>query len=326
MNFWQINNISLTAEIKKKNVYHDRPRFGATSLPPKSSLPFLLLHSRASPSSLDRLSSDSIPLHQAIRNSNVDTAALLLDFGADIDARDESGRTALFDTLNIPDIRGAALLLKNGIDISSCDLKGNNVLHEAARKGAVEHASRFVDRGIDVRIPNNEGLTPLHLASRYGHLEIAMLLLRKGAAVNDCDSMGWTPLMYAVSAGKTQSAPMLLDTGADVNVMGLVGQKISPVPEGEAGHHPVLLLPDADRSDPDNIVIMVKTSSNQSEIARLEQGTETNQRSSGFNTPLKIVVEAGHAEIVRLLIDHGADTEHLRLPLTVAAEKGLLRP
>lgn len=318
---------SVVKELLDLGVNPNARKFGSSAITVASrrghkSVVRLLLHSRASPSSLDGWPSNSIPLHQAIRNGNVDTAALLLDFGADIDARDESGRTALFETLNIPDIRGAALLLKDGIDISCCDLKGNNVLHEAARKGAVEHASRFVDRGIDVKTPNKEGLTPLHLASRYGHLEIAMLLLRKDAAVDDCDSMGWTPLMYAVSAGKTQSAPMLPDTGADVNVMGLVGQKSSPVPAGEVGHHWVLQSPDADKSD--NNVILETTSSNQSEVARLEQGTETNQRSSGFNTPLKIVVEGSHAKIVRLLIDHGADTEHLRLPLTVAAEKGLL--
>lgn len=318
---------SVVKELLDLGVNPNARKFGSSAITVASrrghkSVVRLLLDRRVSPSSLDRWPSDSIPLHQAIRNGNVDTAALLLDFGADIDARDESGRTALFETLNIPDIRGAALLLKNGIDISCCDLKGDNVLHEAARKGAVEHASRFVDRGIDVNIPNKEGLTSLHLASRYGHLEIAMLLLRKGAAVDYCDSMGWTPLMYAVSGGNTQSIPMLPDSGADVNVMGL-SQKRSLVPAGEAGSHWVLRPPDADRSDEN--VILVKTS-NESEIVRLEEGTEINQRSSNLNTPLTLAVEASHAEIVRLLIHHGADTNHLRLPPTVSAENGLPRP
>lgn len=128
--------------------------------------------------------------------------------------------------------------------------------------------------------------------------------------------------MYAVSGGSTQSVPMLPDSGADVNVMRL-SQKRSLVPAGEAGCHWVLRPPDADRSH--NNVILLKTS-NQSEIVRLEQGTEINQRSSDLNTPLTLVVEASHAETVRLLIRHGADTNHSRLPLTVAAGNGLPRP
>lgn len=185
---------SVVKELLDLGVDPNAGKFGSSAITVASrrghkSVVRLLLDRGVSPSSLDGWLSDSIPLHHAIRNGNVDTAALLLDFGADIDARDKSGRTALFETLNLPDVRGAALLLKNGIDISCCDLKGDNVLHEAARKGAVEHASSFVDRGIDVKIPNKEGLTPLHLASQYGHLEISMLLLRKGAAANDWGSM-----------------------------------------------------------------------------------------------------------------------------------------
>lgn len=128
--------------------------------------------------------------------------------------------------------------------------------------------------------------------------------------------------MYAVSGGSTQSVPMLPDSGADVNVMRL-SQKRSLVPAGDAGCHCVLRSTDAGRSD-DN-VILVKTS-NESEIVRLEQGTEINQRSSNLNTPLTLAVEANHAEIVRLLIHHGADTNYLRLPPTVSAENGLPRP
>ena len=164
----------------------------------------LLLDGEASPSYPDGLTSENIPLHQAIRHGHVDTASLLLDFGANIQTRDNSGRTALFETLHAQDIRGAALLFKNGIDMSCQDFMGENVLHEAARSGAVEHASRFVDQGIATHILNKEGLAPLHLAAQNGHYELAKLLIRTGAAVDQRDSDGQTPLMYAVRAGNTQ--------------------------------------------------------------------------------------------------------------------------
>ena len=184
----------------------------------------LLLKKEASVSCDDGLPSDSIPLHQAIRNGHVEIAALLLDCGANVQTRDILDRTALFEALSAPDIRGAVVLLMNGSDISCCDSMGNTILHEAARRGSVELASRFVDRGAGVTIPNKEGLTPLHLAARHGHLEIAALLLQIGATVDARDSTGSTPLMLAASAGNTHLCRVLLEFGAYVDEV-KVGQK-----------------------------------------------------------------------------------------------------
>ena len=55
----------------------------------------LLLKSGANPSCRDHSPSKHIPLHQAIRHGHVETAALLLDYDANLDIRDELGRTAL---------------------------------------------------------------------------------------------------------------------------------------------------------------------------------------------------------------------------------------
>ena len=78
----------------------------------------LLLKTNRRPSYEDSLPKESIPLYQAIKNSHVDIAKLLLDFEANIQAYENLGRTALFETLDAPDIRGAVLLLKNDIDMS----------------------------------------------------------------------------------------------------------------------------------------------------------------------------------------------------------------
>lgn len=163
---------------------------------------------------------DSVPLHQAIRNGHVNIAALLLDSGANIQTRDNCGRTALFEALNTPDVRGAALLLTNGIDISCHDFMGDTVPHEAARRGALEHNSLFIDQGIEMVIANKEGLTPLHLAARHGSYGVVNLLVRKGTAVDNCDSTGQTPLMYAASVRHSELCEMLLRLGASINLMG----------------------------------------------------------------------------------------------------------
>ena len=135
----------------------------------------MLLEKGANPSYLGASPDDSsIPLHQAIRHGHFDVAALLLDYGADIEARDERRRTALFETLNTADTRGAALaalLLNFGIDISSRDTMGNGILYVAAEIGAFEHASRFVDRG-----SNRSQTLVLHTAGAR-HTKIFSLLV-----------------------------------------------------------------------------------------------------------------------------------------------------
>ena len=243
----------------------------------------LLLENEASVSYNDGLPSASIPLHQAVRNGHVGIAALLLDFGASIQTRDQLNRTALFETLSTPDIRGAALLLKNGIDISCCDSWGNTVLHEAARRGSVEHALRFIDRGFDVTIPNREGLTPSHLAARHGHLEVAALLLRKGATVDARDVAGWAPLIHAITTGNTQLCKILLDSGAYVS------------------HHQV-------QQSPSDIM--------------LEKRTDLIERIKTLHTPFSLEVEAESTAVPESSIKHEADMNHLRTALLCAAEAG----
>ena len=264
--------------------------------------------------SVDGGPSDSIPLHQAIKSGHVETAALLLDLGANIQTCDRLNRTALFETLGTSDTRGAALLLKNGIDISCPDSMGNTVLHEAARRGSVEHAVRFVDRGVDVTIPNKEGLTPLHLAARHGHLELADLLLQKGATVDARDSTGYTPLMLAASAGNTHLCKILLDSGAYIHEV-KVGQRTPLYPAEGTIHHqnqksPVDIMPEQG-TDP----IEHNSTSKTSHTLAVEAETTAVPESSitrgavmdHLKTALLCAAEAGHAEIQKLLLEYGAE-------------------
>lgn len=285
----------------------------------------LLLKAGASPSTAELSSSDRIPLHQAIRNNHVDVAALLLSYGADIEARDSLGRTAIFETLDTPDVRGAALLLKNGIDISCLDDMGDNLLHEAARTGAFEHASSFVDRGIAMSIPNKKGLTPLHLAARHGHsagdgsYEIASLLVREGATINHRDCTGQTPLMYAVSAGNPQLCRMLLEHGASVDTMEVIPE-IPPSSAEETGDHRTLQST-VDYSS--NINVGTPPLADQSESAGLEQGADIQERGSSSKiTPLILAAKAGHTDILQLLLDCGRGANGSKEALIFAAEAG----
>ena len=275
----------------------------------------LLLNEKASASHNDSLPTDYIPLHQAIRNLHMEIAALLLRLGANIDARDDLGRTALSETLGTPDLRGAALLLKNGTDISLQDFKGNNILHEAARRGAVEHALRFVDRGIDIFIPNKDGLTALHLAAWWGHYEIAHLLVEKSADVKDYGSSGWAspPLPKYAGLLGNQQLSMVADEAK-------IRQEISSISKQEAIHHQNLRSPGDYRSY--SKVRLSTLTPGASKISQFEQNTEINKDSGLSTTPLMLAAAAGHIRILELLLYRRKAIEELKVAIELAKEAG----
>jgi len=76
-------------------------------------------------------------LHMAARRGNVAVAEALLEYGANIEARDSLGETPLRRAVNCGKIEAAALLLAHGADVRSKDSKGKSV-REAARTDAMK--------------------------------------------------------------------------------------------------------------------------------------------------------------------------------------------
>ena len=157
----------------------------------------MLLKAGASFNCNEHAISDDIPLHQAIKYGRINkygrlgVAELLLDWGANIQARDNLKRNALFESfkrLEPSDFSGANVLLNNGINISCQDYEGNTVLHRAAQLGYDFHALCFVDQGINTDITNHKGLTPLDLARICNQFRVVEMLNRKGAAGGIYDS------------------------------------------------------------------------------------------------------------------------------------------
>jgi uncharacterized protein len=147
----------------------------------------------------------------------------LLKAGADVNAKDISGITALIWAVHPvgasnPDV--VSLLLKAGADVNAKDGTGTTALMEALRHveaSNLEVVSLLLKAGADVNAKDNTGATALMEASSP---DVVSLLLKAGADVKAKDNGGYTALMYALYHQNTRVTDALLKAGADVNAKG----------------------------------------------------------------------------------------------------------
>jgi ankyrin repeat protein len=161
------------------------------------------------------------PLHIAVFRPWCELGAieLLLDSGADVNARDKRGATPLHVAIEGLRTDIAELLLNRGADPNAKDRWGGTPLCYAAEGGLWDLVRLLVEHGAGVNARDQEGRTPLyHAVKGWAPLEIIELLLERGADPNAGDTRGYTPLHLAVALGRLDVARLLLAHGADVNV------------------------------------------------------------------------------------------------------------
>lgn len=165
------------------------------------------------------------------------TVKLLLDKGADINAKDKlqgipaapvgGGQgTALIEAAKAKDSRVLRLLLERGADVNAKDAGGATALTAAALFGNAENVRLLLAKGADVKPAVMNGTTPLFLAVIRNDAGIVRMLLDKGADITATDRSGSTPLMWAAYSeqGKTDVLDVLLKAGADVNAKNKLGE------------------------------------------------------------------------------------------------------
>ncbi len=111
----------------------------------------------------------------------------------------------------------AEMLIKEGADVNTKDNDGRTVLMFASINGHKDIAQILIDKGADVNATTNDGYTALMNASEFGHKDIVEMLIAKGADVNTKDNDGQTVLMFASINGHKDIAQILIAKGADVN-------------------------------------------------------------------------------------------------------------
>jgi ankyrin repeat protein len=125
-----------------------------------------------------------------------DSAAVgrILDDGADANARDPNGMTALMLAAGRGNAQVAGILLARGADALAVEPRaGNSVLHVACQGGSTEVVRLLLDAGAMLNsVAASTGHTPLMDALWYKWPEIVELLLDRGAGLNMRTHYGFT--------------------------------------------------------------------------------------------------------------------------------------
>ncbi len=115
----------------------------------------------------------------AARNGSLDGIRAALGSGADPDARDESGASALMRTTAFatPDVM--RLLLDRGADVNAANDRGATALMWATTDR--EKVRLLLDHGADVNAATKDGVTPLLTAAVRGNVDVMRQLVAAGA-------------------------------------------------------------------------------------------------------------------------------------------------
>jgi ankyrin repeat protein len=111
-------------------------------------------------------------------------------------------------------------LIQQGADVNAAQGDGMTALHWAAMSGDRELASMLVTAGANLRATTRLGAyAPLHVASEAGDAGMIAALADAGAVVNARTSTGATPLMLAAASGRPEAVAALLDRHADPDLV-----------------------------------------------------------------------------------------------------------
>ena len=138
---------------------------------------------------------------EAIKTGNIARVeSYLSDFPELLKTKDERGFPPIVLATYYEQPQVTELLLQKGAEPDARDAAGNTALMGICFKGNRQIAKMLLDHGANVNAQNNSGGTALIFAATFGQEKIVNLLLEHGANKNLKDDKGNTALQYSKSA------------------------------------------------------------------------------------------------------------------------------
>jgi ankyrin repeat protein/serine/threonine protein kinase/Flp pilus assembly protein TadD len=194
------------------------------------------------PQTLDKVSEGSTPLITSAFRGHIATVKLLIDNGADVNAKSSRGSTALIAAATKGHTEIVSVLLNRGANVNARTEFGTTALIAAAYRGHTDSVKLLLESGSNVNLKEyTDGYSAIELAAFGGHAEILNALLDKGADINIRNTYKETPLMRAAQNGHIDAVRILLTKGSDINAKDEKGKTALMIASKE-GHRDVVQL------------------------------------------------------------------------------------
>ncbi|WP_302368245.1 ankyrin repeat domain-containing protein [Brachyspira aalborgi] len=254
------------------------------------------------------------PLIIAVGNSYIDTAKILIENGANINAVDFEGWSALSYVVNNGDIEIAKLLLENKAKIKDELLIA---IKSPIVESSINIMKLLIDNKANINYTDENGFNPLNIAIESGDMELTKFLITNGANVNSLMQDGVSLIGYAIAQNNMDLLQILIENGANVNYTG--GDSWANTPLQTASRLGldnvvrILLTRNADINATDiNGNTALHTAALNSQLSAvkllLEKNPSLNIQNKVGNTALHLAVISGNIDIVGELVLKGANT------------------
>lgn len=186
-------------------------------------------------------------LHQCCIDESQEMLSLLLEYGADVNARDSELWTPLHAAATCGHIQLCEILVLHNADLLAVNADGNMpydicedeatldfVENEMAKRGItqeqidetrlvterhmLEDLKNYLAEGKSLEdVRDENGVSPLHIAAANGYLEVGKFLLDHKVPVNIRDDDSWEPIHAAACWQQSLMLDLLVQHGADID-------------------------------------------------------------------------------------------------------------
>ena len=286
------------------------------------------------------------PVQIAATNGNAAILRRLLDAGADVNTATPGGETALMTAARTGNVETVTLLLERKASVNAREsVRGQTALMWAVTENHVDIVKLLAARGADIKaqtnvtMPKGEyvparaggasgngiirqralptrdgGMTPLLFAVRDGNGTMTRLLLELGADIDQTSGNRTSPLLIALLNGQVELAAELLEKGADPNLIDDYkrGALFAAIELRNFNHEKYPFLYDDGRDPLDLIKTLLVKGANPNQQTNTTPVHGLMQFDGSWvnfdgQTPFIRAALSGDIEVMRLLLQHGAD-------------------
>ena len=267
------------------------------------------------------LATGPLPLIDAVKNVDREAVRSLLKQGANVNAPQADGTTALHWASYRDDLESADLLIRSGANVNARNDLGATPLWAACQNGSESMVGRLLTAGANPNAALLLGETPVMVAARSGSPAVVELLAAQGADVNARAARGQTALMWAVAQKHPEVVKVLLANGADIHARSDSWTEVMAVPPHGYLEYNRAIPHGSDTA----LMFAARVDDLASAKLLVAAGANVNDEDAWGVSAVVLAAHSGFTDVVEFLLEKGANANSDRAAFTALHEAVMRR-